>query len=71
MTGNLGSAARNYANSRNLAFTWLLLRPPRSRLIEALGEAVREGAATGDLDLVRVATQALAALVGGSGEKPR
>jgi len=40
-------------------------------LIEALGEAVREGAIAGDLDLVRVATQALAALVGGSGEKGR
>jgi hypothetical protein len=43
--------------------SWTIPGTARGRLIAALGEAVREGAATGDVELVRVAHRVLGELL--------
>ena len=47
--------------------SWTIPGTARARLIAALGEAIREGAAAGDMTLVQVANRTLGELLGTQG----
>jgi hypothetical protein len=51
--------------------SWTIPGSARARLIAALGEAIRDGAAAGDLGLVRVASRVLGELVDSYGKQTR
>ena len=58
----------NCPKSGRVDDSWTIPGTARARLIAAVGEAIREGAAAGDVELVRVASRVLGELLDSYGK---